>query len=545
VEKRELVIAALISVFLLPMVTGTLSIYIVSGNFVLVEPERVPEGIRINVDGTVEGTEKIQRSGNIYTLTGNIYRTIAVLRDGIVLDGAGFTLQGNGTGSGVFLQERNKVTIRNLKINNFEYGIKFTWLNYGSQTARRDNEVIGNTILNNTYGIAFNDYSEGNVITDNYIADNSYGIHFSHSNNVLRNNRFVNNEYSISDYSPNVNDIDKSNMVNGKPVYYWYDQHDKAVPSDAGWVVLKNCTGITVENLNLEGNGYGVLLHNTNYTKIRGNTVTNNVEGIVLRTSSNNIISGNNITKNNGDGIQLSYESNNNSIISNRIWANTNCGIRLDVVKNSSIIGNNITSNRGTGIELRETDGNVISKNYIERNALGIQIGWSWQDVPIGNTITENTVIQNNGWGIKLDPTQTKNVIHHNNFINNNVTEGLQVSIPGQWAYRDGWGQWLPGNPNTWDDGKEGNYWSDYETRYPEAKELGNTGVWNTPFYINENNIDGYPLVNPWEIQSSGKENEKASSVEPFPTTLAVVSSVTLTVFSFGFLINLARRKRR
>jgi len=55
-------------------------------------------------------------------------------------------------------------------------------------------------------------------------------------------------------------------------------------------------------------------------------------------------------------------------------------------------------------------------------------------------------------------------------------------------------------NPSIWDNGTSGNYWSDYLTRYPNASEIGNTGVGDTPFYINENNIDHYPLMEPFII---------------------------------------------
>ncbi len=52
------------------------------------------------------------------------------------------------------------------------------------------------------------------------------------------------------------------------------------------------------------------------------------------------------------------------------------------------------------------------------------------------------------------------------------------------------------GLSNTWDNGEEGNYWSDHVTRYPNAMEVDGSGVGDTPYYINENNQDKYPLMN-------------------------------------------------
>jgi len=41
-------------------------------------PEPIPSGIKITGAGTVEGTVIIQRSGNVYTLTGDIKGTIGI-----------------------------------------------------------------------------------------------------------------------------------------------------------------------------------------------------------------------------------------------------------------------------------------------------------------------------------------------------------------------------------------------------------------------------------------------------------------------------------
>jgi len=50
---------------------------------------------------------------------------------------------------------------------------------------------------------------------------------------------------------------------------------------------------------------------------------------------------------------------------------------------------------------------------------------------------------------------------------------------------------------NVWDNGypSGGNYWSDYEERYPNATEIDNSGIWDTPYVIDENNQDNYPIV--------------------------------------------------
>jgi len=585
--KRKALTLILILAMLILSVAGTQFVNFSSANFF---PEQTPQGIRITSSGTVEGTDQIERSGNVYTLTGDIHRTIVVLRDGIVLDGAGYTLQGSGGGAGIFLQERNGVTIKNMKISNFEYGIKFTWLSYGSPASPRSNKVTGNTITNNTYGIAFYDFSSGSEVSDNYIGRNTYGV-ASASNAVFRNNQFRNNDGAILESSYTVNDIDASNTVNGKPVYYWVGQHDRTVSSDAGWVVLKNCSGITVQGLRLEGNGAGILLCYTNSSTISGNVVANNLNGITLQWSSNNVFSGNRVANNKEYGVLLEYSahynliskneiianekdgvyidySSNNAVTENHVTGNNGNGIFFKSIQDSNVTGNNITLNNGCGIGFGSGPNGIIRENYISTNGKGIWISNAFE-----NTITFNTITENNGWGIELEGSQKNNIIHHNNFINNNVTEGLQVRIAGVWSF-PGLNEpllkpfnqtltepfnepeppkFVAGAANVWDDGKEGNCWSDYTTRYPNASEIGNTGVGDTPYFINENNEDRHPLMSPCEISnidlpstSPSQEPESEQEPESFPTTVvAVASGALVALIGMCLLVYFKKRNRK
>jgi len=133
--------------------------------------------------------------------------------------------------------------------------------------------------------------------------------------------------------------------VNGKPVYYWVNRRDMAVPLNAGYVALVNCTNITVQSLNLTSNGQGVLLAFTTNSTITKNNITNNGNGIWLEQSSSNTISVNNITANNDFGICISWHSHNNTISGNNITANKWYGIELVASSNNSIYHNNFVDN--------------------------------------------------------------------------------------------------------------------------------------------------------------------------------------------------------
>jgi hypothetical protein len=90
--------------------------------------------IYIRSDGSVSGTNKIVHNGNLYTLTGDICdSTLVVECSNIVVDGAGFTLQGAGGwgAAGVSGKESSaainlscsNVVIQNFKITGWEVGI--------------------------------------------------------------------------------------------------------------------------------------------------------------------------------------------------------------------------------------------------------------------------------------------------------------------------------------------------------------------------------------------------------------------------------------
>jgi parallel beta-helix repeat protein len=151
------------------------------------------ETIYIKANGIVEGTDKIQRNENVYTLTGNISVGIQVQKSYIVIDGAGYAIEGSGEEVGIDLSngrgqdpsrtEINNVTVKNLRIINCYYGIgnentsNNTFI--GNYVADCDTAfwIIGssnNTLRYNTVkdcvtGISINYGSSGNVITENNI----------------------------------------------------------------------------------------------------------------------------------------------------------------------------------------------------------------------------------------------------------------------------------------------------------------------------------------------------------------------------------------
>ena len=237
--------------------------------------------IYIRADGIVEGTDKIQREGNVYTLLDNIRLErlpradqdgIYIEKDNIVIDRADFTIQADTRS--IVLSERNNVTVKNVKIeigggygiylvdtsNCLIYNNTVTGDAYNIYLWRSaNNKIERNSISNAFRGILIYD-SFDNSILENWVIDGVVGIELENcANNLLRNNQMRNNRanFEVSSYPTHkvVNDVDTSNTVDGLPIYYWVNEENRIVPPDAGCVVLINCTRITVNNLDFSQHG--------------------------------------------------------------------------------------------------------------------------------------------------------------------------------------------------------------------------------------------------------------------------------------------------
>lgn len=312
--------------------------------------------------------------------------------------------------------------------------------------------------------------------------------------------------------------LDGSNMVNGKPIIYWIGRRDETVPSDAGYVLLSNCTNITVKNLNSSG----VTLVSTVNSRITGNMLSSGDYGIQLVNSSNNTVTG-------------------NLVVNNRF------GLSLTASEHNTIVDNRFSNNSYFGVLLTNSHYNTLKRNDISNNGFGERIAFSsypfegyYGDVfgvnlldSSNNHFTENNVTRNKQWGMRLLGSQHDNLIYLNNFIDNVVSDSLQVSMPG--ATMD-----APPNPNRWDNGTHGNYWSDYTARYPNASEIGDTGIGDTPYFINEFNIDHYPLMNPVLVALPRLPSTETSESEAFLTAL-IIGAVIIVVALVSLMLLLRR----
>lgn len=258
---------------------------------------------------------------------------------------------------GVLLAYTTNSTIKNINASNNWVGIDICF--------SFDNRIAENHLSSNRVGIRWALGSSRNTFSDNQIISNYSGFSLcSEGNNTLRRNSMIDNTIgfsivsaigydgmvwpdSLSDF---INDIDTSNTIDGKPIYYLINQENLIIdPStfpDIGYLALINSTNITVKDLTL-------------------------TEGLTFAYTANSTIQNVNVSHTEGTAIWL-FSSNSN-VISNSI----------------------ISRNWGSGIWIRASSGNTISGNLISNNGAGLEYSRGPTAPVINNVVYHNNFIDN------------------------------------------------------------------------------------------------------------------------------------------------------
>ena len=153
-------------------------------------------------------------------------------------------------------------------------------------------------------------------------------------------------------------------------------------------------------------------------------------------------------------GLDLGNKDVHGLVVKNLNIKNFSIGMYI-YTENNTVTGNAVSENI-VGILLSGCN-NDITRNYIGQNDMGIFFGVNTPgDEPINITLTHNSFVDN--------------VAHFSGCFcqDYNTTEAV----------------------HTWDDGGEGNFWSDYN-----GTDTDDDGVGDTPYVIDVQNQDRYPLM--------------------------------------------------
>ncbi|MCW4002745.1 MAG: right-handed parallel beta-helix repeat-containing protein [Candidatus Bathyarchaeota archaeon] len=372
--------------------------------------------VYIRTDGNIEpSTAPITKENNVYTLKGDLTNTtVKIERDGIILDGAGYSIIGNDIlfYAGVDISNRTNTTVKNLVIKQFGTGIL---MENASRNTLTENKIT-------TYQAFSMIKADNNIIVSNTATNVGYGIVGTGSYNQITDNNF------------------DSNSSDGD---------------------------------------YGM--------------------GISLESSNNNTLSRNNISR--GTGINLARCHNNT--ISNNTIIGGGTGITLTMSSCNLVFRNIITSVGSTALQFSsECFNNIIFENTFEKNTCAIALCYYSVEEARPENVYNNT-------------------LYRNSFVNNvnNVRSAKGTPV------------------NYWDNGKQGNFWSDYT-----GIDNNNDGKGDTPYIIDENNQDNYPLMAPYSVENDALVLPQA---EPFLIIIAAIFVAVAVAVSAGLLLFYRKKKQR
>jgi parallel beta-helix repeat protein len=299
----------------------------------------------------------------------------------------------------------------------------------------------------------------------------------------------INKQISLIGENASTTIIDVQHIPNG--VGIWIRAHNVTVSGftiknyqDVGILVSNVDTrpSYPSENCSIQGNkllngDYGIWVDGGIGFNFTNNEIINNqasgiflyptaMDGIIVR----NRVSGNNIGMSGGDNI---------TIAGNNVFDN-NYGISIGFCTQMNIYGNNVTDNKGTGIGFGQyCDHATVYGNNITGNSVGIGLAGFHRP-------------GNERWALPflkeyyLSLNFSDNTVYMNNFVDN--SEQVLSVFPTDSGL-------VTFSVVSWDNGSVGNFWSDYQSKYPDATEIGSSGIGSLPYVIDANNTDHYPLL--------------------------------------------------
>jgi hypothetical protein len=355
---------------------------------------------------------------------------------------------------------------------------------------------------------------------------------------------------------PQLNMGETISWIDGKPTTIWI--HDFSMKVEADNFKMQNLTikttgglgtSITGNSTQLVGNVIGTsvvvvgsYLHivenkfldnvgvSGSYSTIVANSgtiyavgscwnISYNKEAYIDLIGSYSVIYGNSAPK----GITVSGEEN---LIARNIIDQADIGLSING-SNNVACANRITNCRDkffvsgyppptSGVGIRVSGNNTFYANYIADNTWGANINWFFEN-------------------------NSTSIFYHNNFVNNMH----QVATDDLYD--------VYGN-DSFDNGEEGNYWSDYM-----GTDADEDGVGDIPYVIDANRQDRYPLMAPFDIDSVTIElpdwanpstaeppqsNIPETKPNPTPLIIIAIAATTAALISVALFVHLKKSRR-
>jgi nitrous oxidase accessory protein NosD len=448
----------------------------------------------------------------VYTLTRDDTATIVLERDNVILDGLGHTLNGGVVVTQTRATRRENITITSVKINGgLNGGELYNAIGLWPIILDRYDKVgvflldafnvtiTGNVIADCQVGVVLKGAQFCTVLANNIAGANvgvfldQRGCYYYTENNVISDNDVYSCEigiFTLNDYG--TTSITRNNLtLNAVGIeaeggtetisYNRIVQCGQGIVTRAhtgGKLVYKNAVLNCTYGIDMWGEAVKIyenyIAHCTDFG-IRSSDC--NVSRNEILDCGYGVVGGGFIEANSIFNCTFGIGHSYGEIVGNRI-ANATTGIYLsgDEIlarqKPPSVFRNDVRFCH-VGVHLQDLGDVTVRGNNFISNGYGIYLTAFWWHA---REISENNFVRNNVsiFVAHEDFGDIIATIFHNNFIEN--------------AHKPGGKPWWC----SWDNGAEGNFWSDYS-----GTDADGNGIGDTPYNISGQASDNHPLMEP------------------------------------------------
>jgi len=362
---------------------------------------------------------------------------VTINSNSVTLDCNNKNIIGGGVGSGILINNKDNIVVKNCNITDFYYGIKV--LNSDNIQIIENNRLI----LNDFYGIYL--YGTTNVlINNNSMINDNNGVYMISAQNTSITNNVINLQkkfYGVYAYESVNNTISNNEMWDNYHGIYLVDSdntnasYNRINDSDVYSVfVHKETTGSLFNFNNLTTGLEAIRIKQaSNYNNFSNNVVTNHQDYGIYATNSANNLFVNNTLINNSNNIYL-YNSTSYTLRNNSVSASTTGIVIVNQSNSLSLINNTVNSTTYPSLEINDSESTIASGNKFYNSAVLNNVDSALFN--LNNTILSNftinesdslTIVNNNLQYVHFQPTSLTN------FSDNTLTQLNAVQFVSGW----------------------------------------------------------------------------------------------------------------
>lgn len=408
------------------------------------------------------------------------------------------------------------------------------------------------------------------LLQDNRAFNGTYGISLRGSvGTSLRNNSLYSNRYNLRVDAGEVSstslaqtstdfyrqDIDSSNQVEGRPVYYMVGEKGREISGSCGFLGLVDCDELLVTNQSISNSSAGILMVNSTGCRVKNSSISSCEDGmyilkcrdwVVESTAALRCRQGFSIAESTncllekslaGNCSDAGYRGDDSLNLTFRDSSAESCGtgILLKGSRLCSVLRCSARQNQEDGVLLSSSHKCLLAENQVSMNDRGLSLSGSNSCTLMNNSVADNAqdglsfsqltgaeVIDNrakrNGQGIFVQSSRKLNIsgnelssnlryglrmsgsrecnVSENKFSKNEISGANLVDCSGNMLYHNifidnGFQNAVDNGDNSWDAGSK--VGGNY---WSDHAVSGNPG--STPRQIPSKGLDRYPFQYPW-----------------------------------------------